>query len=81
MIEQLILFNLATFELFKQIIPDFNDLVVVIDMASDKVIEVSLEPSDDLSARDFETHKFSFWFKIVDSDKLVALFFGILDST
>lgn len=56
MVKQLIFFYFSSFELIQKVVPYFDNLIIVVDVASYKIIKVSFQPADDLSALDSEIY-------------------------
>lgn len=80
MIKKLVFFDLATLKLVEQIIPNFNDLIVVVNMTSYKIVKICFESTDDLSTHDSKIDKRRLCLNIVNCDKLVSLFLSIFDA-
>ena len=72
MVEQLILFYLSTFHLFKEVVPDLDDFVAIVYVALDEVVEVGLEPSNDLSRLGLQLVNQFLAVDLEQSDELVS---------
>lgn len=80
MVKKLVFFDFTTFECLKQIISNFDDIVIIIYMPFNKTVKIGFQPSDDFSALNLESDHDILSIEIVNCHEFISFFFRVFDT-